>query len=214
MCRSQARVRSATHPLVTALTLAMVLTACGGAALCGCGGPSSASEVASVQGTGISRTELARWTVIKRLEQRASPPRSSRASSDQPQRRALTFVITADWLQAEAKVQGIRVSASEVDGTYRRLLNAPTGPSFATSLRRRGISDADERLLLRLQQLSNKLQAKIANRGTSTSPAERERQVTLFAAAYRQRWKRRTTCQRGYIVPECRNGPPLPSSAH
>jgi hypothetical protein len=196
------------------LTLAMVLAACGGVAVCGCGGATSASEVASVQGTGISRAELANWTLIKRLEQRASPTPSSGASSDQPQRRALTFLITADWLQAEAKVQGIRVSASEVDGTYRRLLNAPAGPSFATSLRRRGISDADERLLLRLQQLSDKLQAKITNRDVSLSPAQRERQVTLFAAAYRQRWKQRTTCHRGYIVPECRNGPPLPSSAH
>jgi hypothetical protein len=214
MRRPRSRARSENHPRVSALRCAMVLAACTGVALCGCGSANKSLEVASVQGREISRTDLAHWTRIKRLEQRGVPARASRANSVQLQRDALAFLITADWLQAEAKVQGIRVSPSEVDGTYRRLLSAPTGPSFATSLRRRGITGADERLLLRLQQLSNKLQAKIANRDVSSSPAQRERQVTLFAAAYRQRWKQRTTCQRGYIVPECRNGPPLQSSAH
>ena len=41
---------------------------------------------------------------------------------------------------------------------------------------------------------------------------ERERQVAAFAAAYRQRWKQRTSCQPAFIVAECRNGPPLPAS--
>jgi hypothetical protein len=42
--------------------------------------------------------------------------------------------------------------------------------------------------------------------------AAEERRVSAFIAEYRRRWKRRTTCQSGYIVPECRNGPPLPAS--
>jgi hypothetical protein len=225
---------------VAAAYASIVLGACGAA---------GTSEVASVQGAAISRAALAHWTQIKRLEANGSSGARPTASPVQLQRKALVFLITADWLQAEAKARGVDVSASEVDTTFRELLNGPTGQSFAISLRNRGISSADELLLIRLQQLSNKLQAKIAAgdagisaariaayyrahtrqlRGPShrrqtlraATPAirrallesERERQVATFAVAYRQRWKLRTSCQPGYIIPECRNGPPLPSS--
>jgi hypothetical protein len=159
-----------------------------------------------VQGTPISRAALAHWTQIKRLEMQGSGHPSAAAIPAQLQRRALVFLITADWLQGEATAQGIAVSSSEVDATYHELVSGPAGPSFARSLRSRGISRADELLLLRLQQLSNKLQAKIAAGRDGVVAA---RQVAAFAAAYRQRWRPRTSCRPGYIVAECRNGPPL-----
>jgi hypothetical protein len=37
----------------------------------------------------------------------------------------------------------------------------------------------------------------------------RQQQVNAFIAFYRQRWKQRTVCQPGYVIAECRNGPPL-----
>ena len=42
--------------------------------------------------------------------------------------------------------------------------------------------------------------------------AGQQGQINTFLAAYRRRWKQRTTCQPGYIIPQCRNGPPLPAS--
>lgn len=179
--------------------------ACASVALCGCGAASS-SGVAMVEGTPISRATLAHWTQIKRLEVEGLPRQGSRPSPAELQRRALVFLITADWLEGEAKAQGIDASPSEVETTYRELLSGPTGRSFARSLRSRGVSGADELLLLRLQQLSNKLQAKITSGQNGVSAARR---VAAFAAAYRQRWKRLTSCEPGYIVAECRNGPPL-----
>jgi hypothetical protein len=175
---------------------------------CGAEGP---SQVATVQGSGISRAALAHWTRIKRLEMQGSPKTASRSTPVALQRQALKFLITADWLQGEAKAQGIDVAQSQVDATYRALLNGPAGQSFARSLRSRGISSTDELLLLRLQALSNKLQAKIAAVAPNASAAARR--VSSFAAAYRRHWKQRTVCRPGWVVPECRNGPPLPPSA-
>jgi hypothetical protein len=40
--------------------------------------------------------------------------------------------------------------------------------------------------------------------------AGQQQRVNAFIAEYRQRWKRRTVCQSGYVIAECRNGPPLP----
>jgi hypothetical protein len=159
--------------------------------------------------------------------------------------RALAFLITAEWLKAEAAARGIRVSQAEVEATYRNLLNGPAGQSFASTLRRRGMSIADELLELQLDDLTQKLEAKIGL-GVSVSAGQvagyyhaharefrrqtlaaaapairqrllatkREQHLTAFAEAYRRRWKQRTICEPGYVVAQCRNGPPLrPSPA-
>jgi SurA N-terminal domain len=206
--RASAPGLSALAPTIATLVAILSL------ALGGCGAAKTPA-VASVEGTVISRAALAHWTRIKRLELHSGSSPSRTSDRGQPQRAALAFLITAEWLQGEAKAQGVEVSSAEVDSTYERLLSSPTGPSFARGLGERGISGADELLLLRLQQLSNKLQAKIAGGAAGASPeqaAARERRVAAFAAAYRRRWKQRTSCRAGYIVPECSNGPALPQS--
>jgi len=219
----------------------------GALALSGCGA-TNAQPVASVQGTAISRVALEHWTRIKRIEAESSPKSKSTSSPAQLRRNALVFLITADWLQAEAATKGVVASPSEVNATYHGLVSGPNGPAFLSSLKRRGMSQADELLELRLDNLTTKLENKIGL-GDSVSAAEiaayyhahtsefqphghrrqtlataapaireallaaeRQRQVAGFAAPYRQRWKLRTTCQSGYLVPECRNGPPLPAS--
>jgi PPIC-type PPIASE domain len=253
-------------------------------------------------------------------------------------KKALAFLITADWLQGEAAAQGISVSASEVYARYQQQVNGPAGQVVATRLKRDGMSPNDELLELRLEILGQKLTAKIAagykavsaariaayyrahprqsasqpsrrvflvvtrtidaarsakrqlqhgvvpasvarrfsadptvrstggvttlSRGAanptleravfhaplrtlagpvavpsagfylfrvlSSEPRRREtlfeatpairqtllqagrqQQVNAFIAFYRQRWKRRTVCQSGYVIAECRNGLPL-----
>jgi parvulin-like peptidyl-prolyl isomerase len=318
-----------------------VVAVSGSTALSECGA-TKAPAVASVQGTAISRASLAHRTRIKRIELQSSPKLKSISSLAQAERKALMFLITADWLQAEAAAQGVVVSPSEVNTTYQGLLSGPTGQAFASSLKRRGLSRADELLELRLETLSQKLQNRIAtgyggvsvaqlsryyrahrrefiqppsrrvllivtstpqaaqsakrelqrgdtpaavalrfsidptsrsagglatfSRGTANPTLDRaifrattgsligpvevssagsfyvfkvlssapggpeslsqatptihqtlqqagqQQQFHAFVAAYRQRWKQRTDCQPGYIIAECRNGPPLPAS--
>jgi hypothetical protein len=203
--------------------------------------------VANVRGTAISRALVAHWTQIKRIEMVSSAKLTPGLSAVQLERKALGFLITADWLQGEAAAQGVAVSPSEVDATYKELLGGPVGQSFASSLKRRGLSRADELLELRLDKLAAKLRSKIVARYNAVSTAQiadyyhahtsqfeghggrpqtlaaatpairetllqagQQRQVNVFVAAYRQRWKLRTTCWPGYVIPECRNGPPLP----
>jgi hypothetical protein len=224
------------------LSSAAVLALVGPIVLPGCGTTGSAG-VASVQDRIIFRSALSRWTAIKRAELQSSSALASTPGS--VQRTALAFLITADWLEGEAAAQGVKVSASEVDANYRQLLNSPDGQAFESSLKRRGMSGADELFELRLVKLSLKLRAKIAggydrvsasqiaayyrtHRGqfpreslNAATPAIRQAllqaggqaRVSAFIAAYRDRWKQRTTCQPGYVIAECRDGPPLASPA-
>jgi SurA-like N-terminal domain len=195
-------VASPKTPTVLAVVLSLALAGCGATRV---------PLVASVQGSSISRGELAHWMRIKRSELTTPSTPASSLSAVEVKRKALAFLITARWLQREAAAKGIGVSPSEVNATYQRLLNAPTGKSFAASLQRRGMSRADELLVLRLDALAQKLRAKIASTHHSTTAAQTQRQISAFLAAYRQRWKQRTTCEPGYVIAECRNGPPLPA---
>jgi hypothetical protein len=217
--------------LTAAIALAGSISGCGGV-----GDP----VVASVGGHAISARSLGHWMRIENARSQISVPdppayrRCSAAASvlqrrlgprrrlDRDalrdrcaavyrllERKALGFLITADWLELEAAAQGISVSASEVQTSYRQLLSGPAGPAFAERLRRRGMSRLDESFQLRLEKLAEKLRAKIAV-GSTGRPDQRAR---AFIAAYRRRWKQRTSCRAGYVVPECGNGPPLPRSA-
>jgi hypothetical protein len=225
---------------VGALTASMSLSGCGAA---------TAPTVARVQDMTISRTALAHWTRIKHIELQSSPKRASTLSPLQVERKALVFLITADWLQAEAAAQGVVAAPSEVNATYKGLVSGPIGPSFVASLKRRGMSRSDELLELRLDNLSQKLETRIAAGHNGVSAAQiaayyhthtrefqgrdrssqtlaaatpvirqtllqlgQQRLVRAFLASYRRRWKQRTNCRAGYIVPECGNGPPLPAA--
>ncbi len=225
------------------LPTATMLCVVGSLTLWGCGA-TGAPVVASVQGSTISQVALAHWMAIERIELQGASKPASTPSSLLVRQRALAFLITADWLEKEAAAQGVSVSASEVNATYQLLLSSPAGQAFAASLKRGGISSADELLLLRLRKLALKLQTKIAASYHGVSAAEvahyyhthaglyqrqgrtlpaatraireilvaegRRQRFRAFEAAYSQRWKQRTTCQPGYVIAECRNGPPLP----
>jgi hypothetical protein len=225
-----------------------VVTVIGSVALSGCGA-TRAPTVASVQGTPISSAMLAHWTRIKRIEMQSAPALRSTGTPTELERKALAFLITADWLEAEAAARGVVVSATEVNATYHELASGPTGQAFVSSLKRRGMSRADELLELRLDNLTHKLEVKIVAGGGGVSPAGiaryyhshaglfrapghkpqtlatatpairqtlvragQDERLSAFIAEYRRRWKLRTSCQPGYVVRECRNGPPLPGA--
>jgi hypothetical protein len=174
--------------------------------IAGCGASGDAT-VATVQGRAIKKSMLSHWTNIKRVELKGS----SRSSKERrPERAALAFLITAEWLEAESAVQGVRVPDAEVKMTYRHLLEGPSGGLFASSLRRRGLSEGDELLLLRLGALATRLRSKIGASRRTPLPAAALRRIGAFQIAYRERWKQRTSCRPGYVIAECREGPRLP----
>jgi hypothetical protein len=74
------------------------------------------------------------------------------------------------------------------------------------------MSSADEQFQLRIAQLAFKLEREVTSGAQHISAAQRRQRISAFVAAYRQRWKQRTTCRPGYVIAECRNGPTLSQS--
>jgi SurA N-terminal domain len=193
------------RPVISVVLLLLVSMA-----VSGCGA-TKAPAIANVQGNAISQRTLEHWSAIKRAEARSSPTPTS-ASPEEIRKKALAFLITAAWLQGEAAARGISVSSTEVDAIYRRLLGGNAGQAFAATMRQRGMSSADEQFQLRIAQLAFKLEREVTSGPQHISAAQRRQQISAFVAAYRQRWKQRTTCRSGYVIAECRNGPPLSES--
>jgi hypothetical protein len=221
----------ATRPLSLVAVIAVAIAA-GSLAGCGAGdaSPPTAPAVASVQGKPISRAALTHWMHVQSARHYGlaapfpDPPRYShcvaagnalRARSSkaplapqdlrrrcanvyaQLKDKALAFLITAKWIEGEAAARGVRVSPADAEATYTQLLNGPTGSTFAANRRRADMSKADELLQLRLEELSRGLSSKFAGPNGTVSPTK--------VAAYRRRWKQRTTCQAEYVMHDCRN---------
>jgi hypothetical protein len=199
-------------PRILALCASVAALACASVTLAACGSSSSAA-VARVGGTSITKATLAHWMAIKRGELDGRGGVGAPTPSEAEVReKALRFLITSQWLQQEAAARGIAVAASDTEAFYAHLLSSSSGSQFAAGLKRRGLSRADELLVLRIGELAEKLRAQLTAplRGAPASAIRHT--VSAFIVAYRERWRQRTTCEPGYVIAECRNGPPRVAS--
>jgi hypothetical protein len=122
----------------------------------------------------------------------------------------LQILITFRWLAAEATAQGVEVSDQEVDAAFARF----TTEYFkdAAGLRRflkfTGATLQDERLIVKMDQLSSKLQRKVLQeRGIAGAGR--------FFQEFPRRWTAKTECNSGYVIPECKQykGPEHPEAS-
>lgn len=111
----------------------------------------------------------------------------------------LQILITYQWLIAESKALGIRVSEREVKHQFARFKNEEFGSEavFEKFLRYTGESLGDELLIGRMDILSTKLRQKIlTTRGIAGG--------STFLHEFAKKWAAKTSCRRGYIVPDCK----------
>jgi predicted secreted protein len=168
--------------------------------------------VVTVQGTHISAGEVEHWSAVKQAEARLTGGSVPGSSGPPAKQSALAYLITALWLQKEAAAQGIHVTDAQAQATYNQLLQSQAGAGISRQMQQLGLTPADERYRLRIEQLSLRLRAKIAGTSAGAGQARRLQTVEAFAAGFRSRWKPLTSCAAGYVVAECANGPPQASS--
>jgi len=98
-----------------------------------------------------------------------------------------------------------RVELDLLQGRLTRKVAATAAPVTRQDVRR--FIRNHPRALLELTRAQRRRTA----RRTLTA-VHRERALTRFVSDYRRRWRARTVCAEGYVVAECSNGPPLPST--
>jgi hypothetical protein len=112
----------------------------------------------------------------------------------------LNVLISYYWDVEEAAAKGIHVTDAEVTHYIKGVYPHPG--EFAKFLKATHETLADERLLVRGKLTKLKLVA-LSERNTHTQ-AERVRAITKAISEEAARWTPRTSCDPGYVVPQCK----------
>ncbi|HEV3321786.1 MAG TPA: SurA N-terminal domain-containing protein [Solirubrobacteraceae bacterium] len=209
--------RAVAPAALAALIALAALTGCGGATKttttvvtaagqAGSGAPATQASVgetvATVERTPITKASFEHWTsVTAAVSHSKSHSRAARAAL---KNQVLGFLITSQWVLAEAAHMGIHVSEAEV----RQRLHQITVKQYpkASQLKRylASIGETEADLLMRVKV--ELLEAKISQHVTAGKTATTEPHLLLsdFQKSFETRWRARTSCQPGYVVEDCR----------
>lgn len=112
----------------------------------------------------------------------------------------LSILINDYWVAEEGAAKGVRVSEAEITHYLKQLYPHPG--EFARHLKITHERLADDRLLVRGKLMVGKLLA--LNSRNSRSQAERASAFIKNLQEETARWKPRTSCKPGYVVPQCK----------
>ncbi len=177
---------------------------------------SSGPAVATVQQTPITKASFEHWVSVTASLSHSKA--HGKAADAALKNQVLGFLITSQWVLAEAAHLGITASEAEV----RRRLHQVTAKQFPKAsqlehyLAANGETEAD--LLMRVK--GELLDTKIAQHVTAGKTASTEPHLLLsdFQKSFETRWRAKTSCQPGYVMEDCREykgtlHPPTASSS-
>ncbi len=198
--------------LPTFLTFALVVLAGSSTlvALAGCGGGSSgastntislstpgstaanANAVALISGTPITKASYEHWLAVEK----------AMGVSSNVDHRTLGFLITSQWVLAEAAARGISVSDTEVKQRLAQVerQSFPKAGALKKYMASSGETEADLQGRVKVELL----EARIAEKVTAgKSAAQHKAVLTSFQSAFTHHWKSYTTCKTGYVMEDC-----------
>ena len=174
---------------------------------------SSGPVVATVRQTPITKASFEHWmsvtAAIGHSTAHGAPARAALKNQ------VLGFLITSQWVLAEAAHLGIDASETEV----RQRLHQDTAKHYpkASQLKHylASVGETEADLLMRIK--GELLDAKIAQHVTAGKTASTEPHLLLgdFQKSFEARWRARTSCRPGYVMEDCHEykGTPHPPAA-
>jgi hypothetical protein len=122
--------------------------------------------------------------------------------------KALYLLISYQWVTGEAAELGLKLNRAELAQQltgFKRVLNL-NNSSFRRYLKFMRADTADLLLSFELEQLTRKVESKVASGGGTAQ--NHEQGLVRFGKAFERKWLSRTDCRPGYIVPICRQYKP------
>jgi Raf kinase inhibitor-like YbhB/YbcL family protein len=204
-----------------ALPLALAL------ALSGCGGGSSTSTsttsttiasgsgvssqaalasgetVATVDRTPIAKATFAHWLAVTTALS-GSSSQGTGSSGQALKDRVLGFLISSQWLLAEAAAEGISVSEAAV---HKRLAEVQSKQfkkpaELQKYLAKSGETQADLLLRIKLELLESAISQRVT--AAKHTAAEKRAVLTSFQEGFQKKWKAKTSCGAGYVMEDCK----------
>jgi phosphatidylethanolamine-binding protein (PEBP) family uncharacterized protein len=168
------------------------------------GASSTVDAVAFVAGTPIPKASYQHWLSVEQ----------ALGAAGSPSHLALGFLITSEWMLGEASARGIGVSEAEVKQRLAELerKSFPKSGSLQKFLAKAHESEADLLARIKVELLASRIAAKIS---AGKSSAQRTALLTAFQKNFQAHWKGLTSCNKGYVMEDCKQykGGPEPGVA-
>jgi foldase protein PrsA len=155
-----------------AIALAAVFSATGGVA---------EGDVADVEDAGtISQTDFDHWlTVVASQPQpgqkkKPEPPKPGSRQYDAVKQQVMQFLVSAKWIEGEAKERGVSASPAEVDRQFEETKDQsfPNEKAYQRFLKTSGQTEEDLKFRVRLDVLSNKIRTQVTESSQDVSQSE------------------------------------------
>ena len=156
------------------------------------GSSSSADAVASVAGVPISKSSYEHWLAVERAG----------GTTSNAGHRALSFLITSQWVIGEAAARKLSVSDAEVKQRLAQIekQSFPKAGSFEKFLSKSDETEADLLARVKVELLESRIAAKVT---AGKSGAQAKSVLASFQKKFQEHWKRFTTCKSGYLMEDC-----------
>lgn len=152
----------------------------------------SGDAVAQVSTTPIAKSSYEHWLAVEKAL--GAPTNAGH--------RALGFLISSNWVAAEAAARHLSASEAEVK---RRLAQVehqsfPKQGSLQRFLAKSGETEADLRARVKEELLEARIAESVAQ---GKSGSQRTAFLARFQTAFTKHWKGYTTCKAGYVMEDC-----------
>lgn len=170
------------------------------------GSTSSPAIVACVGPESITEVTFQHWRAIAVAD--SSPPHHGRAKKRGPSSHELVeevmgFLISAAWVQGEARDLHVHVSRREVRQRFTRIRREqfPHMRRFRALLRKTRQTVADLMMRVELSILAERIQRRVAS--GHRGPKRQREAMSKFVGHFRAKWRGRTYCAPQYAVADC-----------
>jgi hypothetical protein len=156
------------------------------------GSSSNADAVASVAGIPIAKSSYEHWLAVERAG----------GSTSNASHRALSFLITSQWVIGEAAARKLSVSDTEVKQRLAQIekQSFPKAGAFEKFLAKADETEADLLARVKVELLESRIASQVA---AGKSGTQRKAVIASFEPAFHRHWKALTTCKSGYVMEDC-----------
>jgi Raf kinase inhibitor-like YbhB/YbcL family protein len=153
---------------------------------------SSVNAIASVAGVPISKSGYEHWLAVEQAD----------GAKSNTGHRALSFLITSQWVIGEAAARGISVSDAEVKKRFAQISKQsfPKAGSLQKFLAKAKETEGDLLARVKVELLESRITAQVTK---GKSGAQAKSVLASFQKAFQEHWKRFTTCKPSYVMEDC-----------
>jgi SurA N-terminal domain len=165
--------------------------------------PSPEQVLVCVNAQAITGATYTHWLTVAKKSEGPVAKGHHAATATELQSEVLGFLISSDWVKAEAQARGMSVSTAEVRKRFDRIRDQqfPRRGEFDAFLRKSGQTVMDLMFRVELNLLSQRIQKSVTAGHRSAS--SRGRALSQFVKAFTAKWRAQTYCASEYAVADC-----------